>query len=45
MAGTDVPPPDEYVEHTARKRLGYVVQPTRVISWDHAKLLPQSRFA
>ena len=45
MAGTDVPPPDEYVEHTARKRLGYIVQPTRVISWDHAKLLPQSRFA
>lgn len=40
MAGTDVPLPDEYVEHTARKRLGYIVQPTRVISWDHAKLLP-----
>jgi PPOX class probable F420-dependent enzyme len=40
MAGTDVPLPDEYVEHTARKRLGYTVQPTRVISWDHAKLLP-----
>ena len=31
---------DDYVEHTARKRLGYVVEPTRVISWDHAKLLP-----
>jgi PPOX class probable F420-dependent enzyme len=40
MAGTDVPLPDEYVEHTARKRLGYIVQPARVISWDHAKLLP-----
>jgi PPOX class probable F420-dependent enzyme len=40
MAGTDAPPPDEYVEHTARKRLGYVVQPRRVVSWDHAKLLP-----
>jgi PPOX class probable F420-dependent enzyme len=40
MAGTDVPLPEEYVEHTARKRLGYLVQPTRVISWDHAKLLP-----
>ena len=40
MAGTGAPPPDEYVEHTARKRLGYVVEPTRVISWDHAKLLP-----
>jgi PPOX class probable F420-dependent enzyme len=31
---------DDYVEHTARKRLGYVVEPTRVISWDHGKLLP-----
>jgi hypothetical protein len=31
---------DDYVEHTARKRLGYVVEPARVISWDHAKLLP-----
>jgi len=40
MAGTDVPAPDEYVEHTARKRLGYIVEPARVISWDHAKLLP-----
>jgi PPOX class probable F420-dependent enzyme len=40
MAGTDVPRPDDYVEHTARKRLGYIVQPTRVISWDHVKLLP-----
>jgi PPOX class probable F420-dependent enzyme len=32
--------PDDYVEHTARKRLGYVVEPTRVVSWDHSKLLP-----
>ena len=31
---------DDYVEHTARKRLGYVVEPARVSSWDHAKLLP-----
>jgi PPOX class probable F420-dependent enzyme len=31
---------DDYVEHTARKRLGYVVEPTRVVSWDHSKLLP-----
>ncbi|HTZ27111.1 MAG TPA: pyridoxamine 5'-phosphate oxidase family protein [Streptosporangiaceae bacterium] len=31
---------DDYVEHTARKRLGYVVEPARVISWDHSKLLP-----
>ena len=31
---------DDYVEHTARKRLGYVVEPTRIVSWDHGKLLP-----
>jgi PPOX class probable F420-dependent enzyme len=31
---------DDYVEHTARKRLGYVVEPTRIISWDHTKLQP-----
>lgn len=30
----------DYVEHTARKRLGYVVEPARVVSWDHSKLLP-----
>ena len=29
---------DDYVEHTAPKRLGYIVEPTRVISWDHSKL-------
>jgi nitroimidazol reductase NimA-like FMN-containing flavoprotein (pyridoxamine 5'-phosphate oxidase superfamily) len=28
-----------YVEHAARKRFGYAVEPTRVISWDHTKLL------
>jgi len=27
-----------YVEHAARKRWGYQVEPDRVISWDHAKL-------
>ena len=30
---------EEYVERAARKRCGYVVEPGRVISWDHAKLL------
>jgi len=29
-----------YVEHAARKRFGYCVEPERIISWDHAKLLP-----
>jgi PPOX class probable F420-dependent enzyme len=28
----------EYTAKTARKRLGYVVEPRRVISWDHRKL-------
>jgi PPOX class probable F420-dependent enzyme len=29
---------EEYTAKTARKRLGYVVEPRRVISWDHRKL-------
>jgi len=40
MAGAHDGLADDYVEHTARKRLGYIVEPVRVISWDHAKLLP-----
>ena len=28
-----------YVEHAARKRFGYAVEPTRIITWDHTKLL------
>ena len=28
-----------YVEQAARKRFGYAVEPTRTITWDHAKLL------
>ncbi len=31
-------PLTHYVEHAARKRFGYVVEPSRVITWDHAKL-------
>lgn len=30
---------DEYVAYTGRKRFGYLVEPTRVSSWDHRKLL------
>jgi PPOX class probable F420-dependent enzyme len=30
---------ESYVEHAARKRVGYAVQARRVISWDHSKLL------
>ena len=30
---------DEYVAHAARKRVGFIVEPTRVVSWDHRKLV------
>jgi PPOX class probable F420-dependent enzyme len=40
MAGMPAGELEEYVAHTARKRVGYVVDPVRVISWDHRKLLP-----
>ncbi|HWS36483.1 MAG TPA: pyridoxamine 5'-phosphate oxidase family protein [Actinoplanes sp.] len=30
---------DTFVDHTARKRIAYVVAPVRVSSWDHRKLL------
>jgi len=29
---------NEYVANAARKRYGYIVDPVRVISWDHTKL-------
>jgi PPOX class probable F420-dependent enzyme len=38
-AGADSAAINEYVANAARKRYGYVVEPARVISWDHAKLL------
>ncbi|MBB2941000.1 PPOX class probable F420-dependent enzyme [Actinoplanes lutulentus] len=30
---------DAYVSHAARKRAAYIVEPLRVASWDHRKLL------
>jgi PPOX class probable F420-dependent enzyme len=39
MAGTPEQT-EEYVAQAARKRVGFAVEPARVISWDHAKLLP-----
>jgi PPOX class probable F420-dependent enzyme len=33
---------DEYVAKQARKRYGYVVEPARIVSWDHRKLVPAS---
>jgi len=40
QAGTDQGALDRYVEHAASKRYGYVVEPSRVVSWDHEKLAP-----
>ena len=40
MAGQDLGPLEDYVAHAARKRVAFVVEPERVSSWDHARLLP-----
>ncbi len=42
MAGVPADAVAEYVAHAARKRVGYVVQPQRTVSWDHRKLVPAS---
>ena len=31
---------EEYVAQAARKRVGFIVEPRRISSWDHSKLLP-----
>jgi PPOX class probable F420-dependent enzyme len=38
VAGGAADAVNEYVASAARKRYGYIVNPVRVISWDHAKL-------
>jgi PPOX class probable F420-dependent enzyme len=38
-AGADTAAINEYVLNAARKRYGYIVEPVKVISWDHTKLL------
>jgi PPOX class probable F420-dependent enzyme len=45
LAGANAAPTDraddavnQYVASAARKRYGYIVNPVKVISWDHAKL-------
>lgn len=38
-AGTGADALTQYVEHAALKRWGYQVEPGRVISWDHSKLI------
>ncbi len=40
LAGVPADAVDDYVAHAARKRVGYVVDPVKLISWDHSKLLP-----
>ena len=37
-AGMDAGALEEYTTKTARKRVGYVVEPRRIISWDFRKL-------
>ena len=39
MAGVPAEAVEEYVAHAARKRVGYVVEPARIVSWDHRKLI------
>ena len=39
MAGAEPGALTAYVEQAARKRFGYVVEPSRIISWDHSKLV------
>jgi nitroimidazol reductase NimA-like FMN-containing flavoprotein (pyridoxamine 5'-phosphate oxidase superfamily) len=39
MAGPGADALTQYVEHAARKRWGYRVEPGRIISWDHSKLI------
>ena len=40
MGGVPADALEDYVAQAARKRLGYIVEPTRIASWDHRKLLP-----
>jgi PPOX class probable F420-dependent enzyme len=39
LAGVPAGALDDYVAHAARKRVGFIVEPTRTISWDHRKLV------
>ena len=40
MAGVPAGSVEDYVAQSARKRIGFIVEPTRIISWDHSKLVP-----
>jgi PPOX class probable F420-dependent enzyme len=38
LSGVPADALDDYVAHAARKRVGFIVQPERIVSWDHRKL-------
>ena len=40
MGGVPADAVGDYVAQAARKRFGYLVEPVRIASWDHRKLLP-----
>jgi PPOX class probable F420-dependent enzyme len=40
MAGMPGDAVEDYVVHAARKRVGFIVEPSRIVSWDHSKLVP-----
>jgi pyridoxamine 5'-phosphate oxidase-like protein len=39
MTGMPADSAEDYVAHSARKRAGFIVEPIRITSWDHSKLL------
>jgi hypothetical protein len=39
MAGVPGASVEDYVAQSARKRVGFIVEPKRIVSWDHSKLL------
>ena len=39
MAGQEADVLDDYVAHAAAKRCAYLVEPRRIVSWDHRRLL------
>jgi len=39
LSGVPEAPVDEYVARAARKRVAYIVEPERLITWEHRKLL------
>ena len=40
MGGQPADALEDYLARAARKRVGFAVEPSRIISWDHSKLRP-----